>query len=592
MLVRLKAIKAVGNLTHDLVNDKRPSYVDRNKSDQNVIILGDDFLKAREKFNEQVDSIKESFNDHKDQQRSLILRENLSSKEYQQQRRNIRNWQSHMNTHLSGLIAFGKDANANQLDRKEMDNNAKNYLLDFCSSHNVETLYLVRHEDEATVHYHFVTTNYDDQLYKTLSFDRNALRKEQDAIGVAFESMGLKRGLDKQARLKQVAERLELELVDGKYDPEVWSQANVIHRSVKQLHEDLPLELASLQDKKISAEDDYKIAHGLQKAENIVWRAAEKKRIDEESVLKTTLEQKNDVARELKELNDEIAKQENKKAKNERYMQNAQKKYDKLKDNFGVGKDKLDKLKKNVLLYEDRAQTAKNEIERLSSNTRKLKLKTVEVVTGYEAGPSSGKQPIITKKKMVETEEAMRFQKQATAVYLENRQKQVRAKKELEAKALKNLQDKEEMESYFAKQAYKYLLVFGKPIDSTSEMIGFIRWHEQETGWTTTKLGARFKVQKENDEVIRVVVESNKNLSDREKAETLLYAVTESGMKRGHFKGSNEVLLELWTLLETDEHSFELALTDEQRVLLEASGAMEDELEFDEPVMEDFQRYS
>lgn len=146
VLVRLKAIKTIGNLTHDLVNSKRPSYVDRAKSDQNVIILGDDFLKAREKFNEQVDSIKESFNDHKDQQRSLILRENLSSKEYQQERRKVRNWQSHMNTHLSGIIAFGKDANANGLglDRNDMDNSAKNYMLDFCSSHNVETLVVVK----------------------------------------------------------------------------------------------------------------------------------------------------------------------------------------------------------------------------------------------------------------------------------------------------------------------------------------------------------------------------------------------------------------------------------------------------------------
>ncbi|NPA72794.1 MAG: hypothetical protein GXO35_08200 [Gammaproteobacteria bacterium] len=526
VLVRIEATRGLGNLTHDLDNSRRPSYVDHTKSHSNTILRGSDIKHSRNLLTEQSHFIKNDFNAEKNRQRELIHKDYLSDKEYISARRKVRNWQSHMKTHLSGFIGFSQDAHANKMSREQLDNCAIQYVEDLCSRKNIELTYLVRHEDETTVHYHFITTNYDNALKQTLRFKRDDLRKEQDKIGIAFTSTGLTRGLDKQARLKQAAEALNIPMENGKYSAEVWKQSNVIHRSVKQLHEDLPLEIEAKQ-------------------------------------------------KTLKELSKKHQAQLNKLSKNQRLILSNTEKLTQLESACNIKQSDIDKIKKRLIIYNKRVADAQTEIDILSLQFSPPKTERIEYVSSHTKNMLGQSKPVLKTLRIVSVKNAEKAYKAAIAKQKKLAQNEKRNKEQAMERENAHKKDKEAMEAFFKKQAFKHLKVFGTPIVSHSEILDFIKWFDMDSGWVTTKTGTRFKVQTENGKAIRVVVDSSMG-STQEVAKTLLYAAKQAGLVQGYFTGSDEVLIELWKTNQTSPPPIEIILRDGQEVMMLKEGLIDE----------------
>lgn len=522
VIVRLVPVKHMGNLTHDLDNDKRPGYVNKSKSHLNTVIVGTNLQDAKALYNIQKNNMINDFNHEKNRLRELLEQQNLTAKELTKERRKIRNWQTHMCSHMSGLIGFGLDADARLLNPSTMDACAKAYLADLCKRHQVEVLYLVKHMDESNPHYHFVTTNYDTSKKRTLRLNRDDLRQEQDEIGNAFEKLGLGRGIDKQARIKQASEKLGIPAINGKYDKKVFEEANVIHKSVKQLHETLPLEIA----KKHS---------------------------------------------EVANLESLISEQEAKLNRNNALISKNEALLAALEQDNGNESIKLDKVRKRLDSYHKRAADALSEIERLSINVEPVKEKIVKFVKSDKEGPS-GRKIVISKVTVADPIAVNKSYKQIKAKEIKLKKAQSDHKRQIDLDHKKLLEQQRASELYIQKQIYKHLLVFGEEPTDLEDMLDFLKWHDEKTGWTKTTAGTSFKIQEVDGKVKRIVVDNTGNPSPDKVAFTLLYAARKKGMKSGRFTGRDEVLIELWKQNIANGEPVQINLSSEQVLILEANG--------------------
>lgn len=536
--IRFKAIKKYsGSLTHDLDNSRRPGYVDSSKTHLNSVVLGNQYHTSKLLVTQQAKSVVYEFNSEKNRQRELLQAKNLSQQQYAKERRKIRNWQANMKTHLAGLIIFGKDANANSLSRAEMDQCAIDYVKDFGLRHHVELTYLVRHEDEATVHYHFLTTNFDAQKKQTLRFNRDLLRKEQDYIGLAFSPMGLQRGIDKYLRLEEAAKKLGLDKVDGKYPQEVWRLANVIHRSVKQLHEDLPLELNAKHE-------------------------------------------------QSRELSAQLELQQALLVSREERIQDNENKLRQLKESSAAKQTEIEALQEEILKAEQQAEEARNTINDLALQFSAPRTKTVEVVTTYEKNLVGQSKPVIKESQIVTLEEARKTFEVVAAK--ERKLAEKRRRLEENAKAYHELIEKEKqqaitflrnqsslMKAFFNKQAFKHLIIFGKPFKTTNEIVEFMEWYETAE-WENKALKTRFKVQNTESKVVRVVVDNNE-ASSMQKAEVLIIVAAEQGLNTGAFVGSDSLFVEFWHQNEQKGEQLSIHLSAEQEAMLMKQGLMNDD---------------
>jgi hypothetical protein len=192
----VKGVKAGGQVSHDSRKGQVPGYVDKERSSQNQLLIGS-FDSLKVKGQEQVQRYRE-----------------LSHKEMRKD----------ANLFIAGVITFDREAKM-QVDSSPPDAQAKRFVESFCKKYKTEPVYLVRHSDESTVHYHFMTENIDKEgKAVTNKLDRGALKSLQDDAGQVFSAVGLTRGTPKVDRIK-----------NGE------PTSAYIHRSVKELHEDLPL---------------------------------------------------------------------------------------------------------------------------------------------------------------------------------------------------------------------------------------------------------------------------------------------------------------------------------------------------------------
>lgn len=167
---------------------------------------------------------------------------------------------------MSGVITFG-DGAADLVNSQPPDDYALQYLERFCEEHGVRPVELVRHGDEETVHYHFMTTNLNQKSGKLLSAEfapDNVVAKRpdknyksmsvlQDIAGEVFAPIGLERGKKKVDRIK-----------DGE------DFKTTRHRSVSQLHRDLPNELLAMQEKlRLAKEEVFALKKAAQAIKHI-----------------------------------------------------------------------------------------------------------------------------------------------------------------------------------------------------------------------------------------------------------------------------------------------------------------------------------
>jgi flagellum-specific peptidoglycan hydrolase FlgJ len=215
----LSAQKYASQRGHDLRTGRVPGYVDRTRSNHNSKIIEAptiDDLKAH------VAGVKA---------RSSCRQKKLPK-----------------NLAYSGILTFSYEAQdiAADLTDDEIDRRVKASIDAIAIAHNVDVLSITVHRDEAALHAHFTLCAVDrsGHALQLKPRDTSAL---QDIAAGPWSDLGITRGKKKTERIK---------------NNELFSAT--VHRSVRKLHEDLPKELASLEQQRAEA------AGRLRKIESIL----------------------------------------------------------------------------------------------------------------------------------------------------------------------------------------------------------------------------------------------------------------------------------------------------------------------------------
>jgi len=206
-ITKEKIAEASGQTRHDL-RIKIPSYVNKIKTSENSILI------KPKNGNEMLEVCKS-------------LREQRGIK---------RAMKKNCNVAISGIITFSKDA---QKIIENLDKNKQNELFlqasNKISEHlNLNLTGLTVHRDESAVHAHFQMPAYNRLGFAMSDLLKPSdLSKLQDVASDVFLTYGITRGTSKKER------------IENNEDP-----AKYIHRTVKELHDDLPLELENLKRKR------------------------------------------------------------------------------------------------------------------------------------------------------------------------------------------------------------------------------------------------------------------------------------------------------------------------------------------------------
>lgn len=209
--VRLEGKQTATNQkNHDTRTGKQPAYVDSSKSHHNSILITP---KTTSELRQMCEKARFEFGNKKRKMKS--------------------------NAHIvkTGIITFGVTAQKimalfSEHEQNKIFNNVSAAVSEHCKT---EITGLVVHRDESALHAHFQmpAINKHGQPISKSSIDYAAL---QDIAGKEVAEYGISRG-------KKKSERMKDKEIDSKH----------IHRTVKELHDDLPGELAQ-KKKEISAE--------------------------------------------------------------------------------------------------------------------------------------------------------------------------------------------------------------------------------------------------------------------------------------------------------------------------------------------------
>jgi len=203
-----KSTSSSGAISHAF-RIKTPDYVDAERTHENVIVVGSETPLQ-----------------------SSSIRADIETYSLEHAGRK---WQSNSATVLDGIITYGKDANIE--NKILLDKAAKQTLQNIIKESGMRSdslLYLVRHEDEARTHYHFsCLPQLESGVSARRTFNRTFMSKIQDIAATTHSEVGLDivRGKPKSQRIK-----------DGE------PSSATIHRSVRELHSDLPKEIDSLKN--------------------------------------------------------------------------------------------------------------------------------------------------------------------------------------------------------------------------------------------------------------------------------------------------------------------------------------------------------
>lgn len=253
--VRVKPVKSgTRQLQHD-TRERSPQYVDKSRSVDNVFILGSgvDIERLKTLETEQRQAFESSVG---------------------------RKLRKDGNMFVTGVLTFGGEGFQDKTQKalKELDARASDFVKELCDKEGISPVYLVRHADEASPHYHFMTTNVRNDLSAgpahstfSASLDRTRLSELQDQAGAAFRDLGFDRGIKKVERL-QAGEDYSV----------------TVHKSVRHFHSELEPRLRATQEKIQELE---RVRD--QKALQVERLQAEARKLDlTEAQLKTALDKK------------------------------------------------------------------------------------------------------------------------------------------------------------------------------------------------------------------------------------------------------------------------------------------------------------
>ena len=209
--VRIKHNKNTGH-NHDLRLRKNDKFIDHSKSHLNQVIASDHNVENSSNnnfFKNLLNRVKRSI-------------QKLSKDEAGKK------WYSNSPNFIQGVITFGVEAKeTGKLDDKEkLDACATDFVNKFREEHDLRAdalIYLTRHEDETTTHYHFELMQQkkngksarrdfnnepytdeerkNDKSLKGWKVDKTA--EIQDLAAESFKAIGLVRGIKKAVRLEE-----------------------------------------------------------------------------------------------------------------------------------------------------------------------------------------------------------------------------------------------------------------------------------------------------------------------------------------------------------------------------------------------------
>jgi hypothetical protein len=206
--VRLKGLKTnqgEGQRAHDArTAGQVPNYVDVERTEKNQVLLGE--------------------------MSPQILKDSLFEQSQRIRKATRKAPRKDANFFLGGILTFDKSARE-LVNRQSPDALAEKFVNDLAAQYGVKVIYLVRHSDESTIHYHFLFENINEQgRAVTNKLNRQALARLQDKAGEVFSEIGLSRGIKKTERLAKGED-----------------YSRTVHRSVRQLHDDLPKEISVME---------------------------------------------------------------------------------------------------------------------------------------------------------------------------------------------------------------------------------------------------------------------------------------------------------------------------------------------------------
>ena len=142
------------------------------------------------------------------------------------------------NHFFKGIITFSHENTVgevtNDMDRDHLDMQADMFLRIINDEYGVYPLYLTRHEDETTVHYHFVCENFDYEKARTVqrALSRGQFSKMQDLVGEAFAPDRYQRG---ESKFKTEANHVKFQEWErqqiAKANAEVKETAQIVHNT-------------------------------------------------------------------------------------------------------------------------------------------------------------------------------------------------------------------------------------------------------------------------------------------------------------------------------------------------------------------------
>ncbi len=206
--VRLKGLKATqgeGQRAHDArTAGQVPDYVDVKKTEKNQVLLGE--------------------------MSPQILKDSLFEQSQRIRKATRKAPRKDANFFLGGILTFDKLAR-DLVNQQPPDVLAEKFVNEISAHYGVKVIYLVRHSDESTNHYHFLLENINEQgRAVTNQLNKQALARLQDKAGEAFSEIGLSRGIKKIERLAKGED-----------------YSKTVHRSVQELHNDLPKEISVME---------------------------------------------------------------------------------------------------------------------------------------------------------------------------------------------------------------------------------------------------------------------------------------------------------------------------------------------------------
>lgn len=202
--VRIEPVKGA-KAKHEYVHDLRkrvPSYADPNYEGERATVL---FMVAGEPKTWR-----------KEQEEAYYSRLRPAGRKTLEGERNLSHVRLRKDTPwgIRGIITFGQDVNPSPEEIKRFDEKARELVECIAERWGVKSRYLVRHNDESHIHYHFYLDyvkadgerTLRDELNPRNGRGREELRKLQDIAGEVFGDLGLRRGVRKEEKLAYLDE--------------------------------------------------------------------------------------------------------------------------------------------------------------------------------------------------------------------------------------------------------------------------------------------------------------------------------------------------------------------------------------------------